>query len=170
MDNSQLRHPAIVSNAQLRSSQSVGSQFLDDQVLVDRLKQEDAADLVPPPLATSPDRAEATWFRLVTAIASCYVFVRLHTVLEPCRFEVAANGHARCYLAEELQWELALPAAAYEQFDVVVRLWRAGALPHCLQVDSMRLGEPRRLPSRRRSVDVLPAVHPKRWTRTLAHR
>ena len=123
-----------------------------------------------PPVVAPPVvavREAATWYRLVTAIASCYVFVLAHTAPEPCSFEIDRGGRARCLLSGKQQWELHLPAAAYDQFELVVRMWREGALVHCLQVDSVRLGEPRSLPSGVRLVDILPA-HRGRRTSTLA--
>lgn len=141
---------------------------LVDQALAARLKLEGARGGMAPPRREAPDREDAVWYRLVTAISSCYVYVVAHTAPEPCRFEVAPDGMAQCLLSEAPQWELRLPAAAYRQFAHVVRLWREGGLTHCLQVDSVRLGELRSLLSGALSVDVLPALNPKRRTRTLA--
>jgi hypothetical protein len=141
-----------------------------DQGDVERLKREAAPPSVPVARQEPPDREDATWFRLVTALSSCYVYVLIHTEPEPCRFEIDRGGRARCYVSDEVQWELPLPEAAHRQFGLVVRLWRDGGLSHCLQTRSMRLGEPRELPSGARSVDILPAVSPARRTRTLARK
>jgi hypothetical protein len=141
-----------------------------DEALVQRLKHEAAPAVDAKPARGKPDHEPATWFRLVTALSSCYVYVLVHTAPEPCRFEVEADGRARCLLSNEVQWELALPPAAYRQFRLVVELWRAGELSHCLQSDSVRLGEPLELPSGALAVAIPPALPPKRRTQTLARR
>src|SRR5579884_2073508 len=71
------------------------------------------------------DHEDAVWYRLVTAIASCYAFVLTHTGAESCRFTLTPAGVAACYLASAKRWEVTLPAAAHAAFPVVVDLWRA---------------------------------------------
>ena len=141
---------------------------LVDQTLFARLKREGGRGGAALPPREAADREDTVWYRLVTAISSCYVYVVAHTAPEQCRFEIAPDGTAQCLLSETPQWELRLPAAAHRQFAHVVGLWRAGGLAHCLQVDSVRLGELKALISGALSVDVLPALNPKRRTRTLA--
>lgn len=141
-----------------------------DEALVQRLKRDAAPSAGAAPPRSEPDHEPATWFRLVTALSSCYVYVLVHTAPEPCRFEIDADGTARCLLSDDVQWELALPPAAHRQLPFVVELWRAGGLSHCLQRSSMRLGEPQRLPSGAIAVPILPALPPHQRTRTLARR
>jgi hypothetical protein len=117
-----------------------------------------------------PAQELTVWYRLVTVLTSCYVYVCGHTALDPCRFEVAPTGQAACYVAEQRLWEVTLPEAAYRQLEAVVRLWHAGLLPRCEQLDSIRLGEPQLLPSQQLSVAVLPAIAPRRRAQTLARR
>lgn len=85
-------------------------------------------------------------------------------------FEIDASGLCRCRLSDETQWELTLPEAAYRQFQFVIELWRRGALAHCLQVDSVRLGEPSQLSAQTLAVEILPAVARERRPRTVARR
>jgi hypothetical protein len=141
-----------------------------DQELVARLKREGAEGIVPVPRPAPPDRQETTWYRLVTAISSTYVYVVAHTTPEPCRFEIDPSGMARCLLSDELQWELQLPEAAYSQFELVVAMWRNGELGRSLQVESVRLDEPCRLNSGVLSVGILPSMSPNRRTETMARR
>jgi len=117
-----------------------------------------------------PDREPAAWYRLVTAIASCYVYVVAHTQLEPCTFEIEQSGRARCRLGDETQWELSLPAAAYRQFEYVVARWRMGAFNDSAQAQAVRLSEPYEPLPGVRAVDVLPTEDQGTRTQTLARR
>lgn len=141
-----------------------------DAALVQQLKREAAPPARAAPRAEPPDREPATWFRLVTALSSCYVYVLIHTAPEPCRFEIERDGRTRCRVSGDVQWEIALPAAAYQQLELVVRLWRAGGLSHSLQSESLRLGALTRLESGALAVEILPALPAKRRTRTMARR
>jgi hypothetical protein len=115
-----------------------------------------------------PDHEPATWYRLVTALTSCYVYLVAHTSLDPCRFELDTDGMGTCYLGAERQWQISLPPAAYQQFEFVVALWRSGRFNESTQAEAVLLGEPRRLSGGSYGVDVLPAETKR--TRTTVHR
>jgi hypothetical protein len=141
----------------------------DGQDAVDDTRaQTVAAPVNPSKEVGEPDRCETTWYRLVTALASTYVYVLVHTAPEPCRFEIDRRGRARCYLSNDLQWELELPPAAYDQIELVADLWREGVVDSCLQVSSLRLGAPETPASGVRSVTIMPAFDPNRRTQTVA--
>ncbi len=134
----------------------------------DQLLRSNAAIPDPTAGAASPDRLETVWYRLFTAIASCYVYVVAHTTPEPCWFVIEPSGRACCLLSNEEQWELALPEAAYRQFETIVMLWRDGWLGDSQQTGSMRPGVIEQRSGGALCVEILPDEDPKRRTQTMA--
>jgi hypothetical protein len=129
--------------------------FFDEQVASPLPRRNQAGVAAMPP---SVDHEPATWYRLVTALVSCYAGA-VNTA-DRCTFEIERSGVSRCKLAATTQWELALPQAAYSQAPLIVDLWRQGGLAHCVQSDGVVPGELRRAPSGTLQIEVLATTAP----------
>lgn len=117
-----------------------------------------------------PDREPALWYRLVTAIASCYVYVVGHTNMEPCRVELHPDGALACSVGGEVAWRLELPPAAVTLFDFVTQLWREGRFDESTQAEAVKLGPTIALPRGGYRVEVLPAAAYRGRPRTTVRR
>ena len=120
--------------------------------------------------ALERDHEDATWYRLLTTLASCYTYVTGHTDVEPVRFTLSPDGTGACYVGAARRWVVELTPAAHRALPVVAELWRAGALNQSDQTLAVALAEPVRLPDGSWSLDLLPAVAPDARTRTVARR